>query len=103
FPLHHRPSLVIVFCQFGKYRFKVYLAIARTSIPTRSFQPTLVTAKCTLFARGIKLSIFYMKSSYALVVKIDIPDIVEALQHKMRGVVQNAGTGMVVHFFQEHL
>src|SRR5882672_5421365 len=87
FPLHHGPALVVVSRELAENGFKIYLPVAQRAKPAGALQPVAVAPIHTLPAGGIEFGILDMKHFYAFVVNVDILKIVEALQHKMRGVV----------------
>jgi hypothetical protein len=37
-----------------------------------------------------------------LMVMVDVSQIIEALQHKMTGIVEQTSPRVLIHFFQEH-
>src|SRR5690606_2982712 len=56
-----------------------------------------------LTACRVELGILLMEHADAVLVDVDIVEIVEALQNVVRWVVEHAGAGMVAGALQEHL
>src|SRR5690606_10221727 len=91
-----------IFGEFAEDGFEIHLPIARGTIAACTFQPALVAAKCALLTSFIELSVFYVEGFNPFVIEIDILDIIELLQYKMRGIVKQAGTRVLLYFFEEH-
>ena len=103
FPFHYGPTFVIVLRQFAKNGFKIDLTITRRTITPRTIEPTLITSKSALFSGGIEFSIFYMKRFNTFMLKIDILQVIQLLQYKMRRIVQQTSPLVIIDGFQKHL
>src|SRR5688572_26949997 len=90
-PLHNCPAPVIVGGQLTENGFEIHLPISGGAEPACPVDPALVPAINTLLSCWVKLGILHMKYFDALVVMIDVRQVIEALQYKMRGIVQEAG------------
>src|SRR5205085_6654948 len=89
FPLQHGPALESVLRQLGENPCEVYLPIPRRTKSSGALQPRLKTAVHALFAAGPELRVLHVEDFDSLVIKIDVFQIIELLQHKVAGVKQN--------------
>src|SRR5690606_1046238 len=102
-PFHYRPALEIISRQLAEYRLEIHLAITERAEPSCTLDPARVAAVYPLFARGVELGVLYVERFDTFVVMVDISQVIQALQHEMRRVIQQAGPGVVIHLFQETL
>jgi hypothetical protein len=101
-PFENRPSGEIVLGEFREYRLKIHLPVAQRTKPAGAFGPRLVAAIDTLLARGTKLCVLYMEHLDAGVIKIYELEIVELLQQKMAGVVEQVAARVLPNAIQKH-
>src|SRR5947207_8664838 len=87
FPFQHRPTFVVILRKFAKDRFEIYLAVSQGAKSPSAVDPTLIATVNTLFTGWIEFSIFCMKHFNSLVIVVDIFQVVETLQNKMRRVI----------------
>src|SRR5581483_1202429 len=95
FPLQHGPACKTVLRQFGEDLFEVNLPIPHAAEATRAILPVLVAAIDARSWRGMIFGVFDMKCLDMVLVVVEIADIVQLLQHEMRGIVENMDAGMV--------
>src|ERR1700722_346627 len=103
FPLQHSPAFKIVLGKLPKDQSEPHLTAAKGAKASRAFDPALVAAINALASRRIEFGVFYMEHPDAFVINVDVLQVVEALQHKVGGVIEQAGSGMVTGVLQERL
>ena len=82
---------------------KVYLPIAERSKTPGTVDPILVAAVNAGAAAGVELSVLYMEGADTFVVDVDKGEVVELLQDKVAGVVEDVGPLVVGDGGQEAL
>ena len=87
FPFEHRPGVVVVGGELGEDRAEIDLAVAQRAEAAGAVDPRLVAGIDALAAVRVELGILHVKRLDALVVDVDEGEIVEMLQHEMRGIV----------------
>src|SRR5450755_1374614 len=101
FPFEYGPSSKIVLCKFAKDGFEIHLSVTERTKPAGTVDPALVSAVYSLFSGRIEFRVFHMEHPDSFVIIINIGEVVELLQNKMRGIIEQAGARMVSYFFQE--
>src|SRR5690606_25677432 len=102
-PLDDGPAVEIVGRELREDAVEVDLAVARRAEAARAIDPALVAAVDALSPRRIELGVLDVKHADALVVNVDVLEIVEALQHVVRRVEQHAGPRVPARALVEHL
>src|SRR5881394_2442067 len=103
FPLQHRPAIEIMGCKLGEDTAEIDLSVAQRAEPPCPVHPALETAIYALPPGRIELRILDVKGFYAVVIDVDIIEIVELLQQEVRRIVEQVRPRVVVHPFEEHL
>src|SRR2546429_420546 len=102
-PPEHRPAGVAVLGELREDAAEIDLAVAERAEPAGALEPWLEAAVDALPAGRIELGVFHMERDDALVIPIDEVEIVETLQHEMRGIVIDAAARMIVESVEQHL
>ena len=102
-PLQHRPAAVVITGQLAEDAFEVHLSVAQRTEAPGALQPGLKATVHTLLAAGVELGVFHVKDLDALVVVVDVLEVIELLQNKVAGVVEQTGALVAVHAVQKHL
>src|SRR6266545_4128150 len=87
-PLEHRPAGIVVLRQFREDRLEVHLTVAQGTEPARAIDPRLESAIHALLAGRIELGVLDVKHADPVVIKVDVLEIVELLQHEVAGIIQ---------------
>src|SRR5688500_12456609 len=87
FPLQHRPGFVVVSGELGENSAEIDLAIARRAEAPSPLEPWLKARIDALPSARVEFGILNVKGADALVVHVDELQIIEMLQHEMRGIV----------------
>ncbi len=103
FPFDHGPAVEIVGRHLGKDRPEIHLTIARRTEPSGPVHPALEAAIDALPPGRIELRVLDVEHLDPVFVDVDIVEIIQALQHVMRRIVEHVGARMVLHPLQEHL
>ena len=77
------------------------LAISQRTKPSCPVDPALITTVYTLFTCRVKLRVFYMEHPDPLMIIIDVLQVIEALQYKMRRIIQQTCSCMIIYMFQK--
>src|SRR5580704_5340995 len=88
FPFENSPAFIIIGGQFAENRFEVDLAVTQGAKAARAVEPGLVAAVDSLATGGIEFGILYMEHADAVVIDIDIFEVVEALEYEVRRVIE---------------
>src|SRR5690606_2365318 len=102
-PLDDGPAVEVVGRELREDALEVDLAVARRAEAAGAIDPALVAAVDALPARRIELGVLDVKHADALVIDVDVLEIVEALQDVVRRVEQHAGARMLARALVDHL
>src|SRR5437016_290856 len=102
-PLEHRPAGVVVLRQLREDRLEVHLTVAQGTEPAGAIDPRLEPAIHALAAGRIELGILDVKHADAVVIEIDVLEVVELLQHEVTGIVQQVAALVTAKALEEHL
>src|SRR6266550_3663918 len=102
-PLEHRPARIVVLRQLREDRLEVHLTIAEGTEPAGAIDPRLEPAIHALAAGRIELGILDVKHADAVVIEVDVLEIVELLQHKVTGIVEQVAALVTAEALEEHL
>src|SRR5712672_1979853 len=102
-PLEHRPAGIVVLCELREDRLEVHLTVAQGTEPAGAIDPRLEPAIHALPAGRIELGILDVEHADALVIEIDVLEIVELLQHEVAGIVQQIAALVTAQALEEHL
>src|SRR5262245_117672 len=102
-PLEHCPTGVVVLRELGEDRLEVHLPIAQGPEAAGAIDPRLEPAVHALAARWIELGVLDVKHADAVVIEVDVLEIVELLQYEVTGIVQEVAPFVSVDAFEEHL
>ena len=89
--------------QFRENRTEIHLPVPERAEPSGTLRPWLKARIHPLAAGRIELRILDMKHPDALVVDVDVVQVVELLQHEVARIVENIAALVAVHTLQEHL
>src|SRR6056297_1933250 len=103
FPFYHRPAVEILLRELREHRAEIDMAVAGRAEPPRPVHPGLVAAVDPLPPGRVQLGVLDMKHFYPLVVDVDVVEVIERLQHVVRGVVEHVGPRMPADPLEEHL
>src|SRR5690554_2086020 len=103
FPFQHRPARVIVLRHFGEDAPEINLSIAQRTKAPGAIDPVGIAAIDPLPAIGPELGVLYMEGTDALMIDVDKRQVVQLLQQKVAGIVQDIGARVVAHGFQKTL
>src|SRR5450631_227226 len=103
FPLQHRPAVEVMGRKLGEDTAEINLSIAQRAKPPCPIHPALETTIDALPARGIEFRILHVEGLDALVIDVNIIEIVELLQQEVRRIVEHVRPRVVLHPFEEHL
>src|SRR6266480_5256505 len=103
FPLQHRPAGIIVLGELGEDRLEVHLAVAQRAEPSGAQRPGLEPTVHTLAAGRVELGVLDVEHADALVIEVDILEVVELLQHEMAGIVQEITALVPADAVEKHL
>src|SRR5213593_3486955 len=102
-PLEHRPAGIVVLRQLREDRLEVHLTVAQGTEPAGAIDPRLEPAIHALAAGRIELGILDVKHADAVVIEVDVLEIVELLQHEVTGIVQQVAALVTAQALEEHL
>src|SRR6266478_122562 len=102
FPFEDGPAVEAVLRQFGKDSGEVDLPIAGRAKAASAVDPRLISAVNALAPAGTKFRVFHVKHLDALVVEIDVLQVIELLQNKMTGIEQDVAAGMISSALEKH-
>src|SRR5216117_1366779 len=102
-PLEHRPAGIVVLRQLREDGLEVHLTVAEGTEAAGAVDPRLEPAIHALPAGRIELGILDVKNADAVVIEVDVLEIVELLQHEVTGIVQQVATLVTAHALEEHL
>src|SRR5437867_1808133 len=102
-PLEHCPAGIVVLGQFREDRLEVHLTVARGTEPAGAIDPRLEPAIHALAAGRIELGILDVKHADAVVIEVDVLEIVELLQYEVTGIIQQVAALVTAHALEEHL
>src|SRR5690606_38014562 len=88
-PFHHRPYIAAVLGELGEDGLEIHLAVSWGAVPSGPIAPIVEAPEGTFFPGGVEFGILHMEGLYELVVVVDIGDIVQLLEHKVAGVVED--------------
>src|SRR2546421_881350 len=87
-PLEYRPTGIVELGELREDRLEVHLTVAQGTEPAGAIDPRLEPAIHALAAGRIELGILDVKHADAVVIEVDVLEIVELLQHEVTGIVQ---------------
>src|SRR5258708_31534202 len=102
FPLENRPAVEIILCELGENAVEINLAIAGRTKTSGAIDPGLITTVDALASTGIKLRVFDVKHLDALMIKIEVFQIIELLQNEVAGVEQDIAARVIAHAIEKH-
>src|SRR5213083_2050084 len=102
-PFEHRPAGIVVLRELREDRLEVHLTVAERTEPAGTIDPRLESAIHALPAGRIELGILDVKHADAVMIKIDVLEIVELLQHEVTGIVQQVAAFVTADALEEHL
>src|SRR6266852_6170496 len=102
FPLEDRPAVEAVLSQLRENAGEVHLSIAGRPEPAGAIDPRLISAVHTLTSARVKLRVLDVKHLDALVVEIEVLQIIELLQNKMARIEQDVAAGVVAGTLEKH-
>ena len=102
-PLHHRPAVEVVGGELGEDRAEVHLPVAGGAEAPGPVHPAGVAGIDPLPPGRIELRVLDVEHADPLVVDVDVVEIVEALQHVVRRVVEHVAAHVPVELVEEHL
>src|SRR5213593_3617871 len=102
-PFEHRPAGIVVLGELREDRLEVYLTIAEGTEPAGAIHPRLEPAIHALAAGRIELGILDVKHADAVVIEVDVLEIVELLQHEVTGIIQQVAALVTAQALEEHL
>src|SRR5437867_10629233 len=79
FPFQHRPTVEIIGCKLGEDTAEIDLSVALRAEPPCPVRPALETAINPLTAGRIEFRILHVEGLYALVIDVDVIEIIELL------------------------
>src|SRR3954470_17249861 len=88
-PLQHRPAVEAVLRQLGEDAVEIDLTVAERAEPAGPVDPGLIPAIDALPGRRVEFRVLGVEHADALVVDIDVAQVVELLEHEVAGVVQD--------------
>ena len=102
FPFEDGPTGEIVLRQLGKDGGEIDLAVAERTEAAGAIDPRLIAAVDALAAGGAELSVLDVKHLDALVIEVDVFEVVELLQNEMARVEEDVAARMIFHAVEEH-
>src|ERR1700756_2644014 len=102
FPFEDGPAVKIVLRELRENAGEVDLAVARRAKASCAFHPGLIAAVYALASCGMKLRVFDVKHLDALVIKIQVLEIIELLQNEMAGIEKEVAARMIADAIEEH-
>ena len=102
FPFKHGPAVKIVLRELRENAGEVDLAVARRAKASGAVHPGLIAAVYALASCGMKLRVFDVKHLDALVIKIEVLEIIELLQNEMTGIKKDVAARMIADAIEEH-
>ena len=102
FPFEDGPAGEIVLSQFGEDCGEIDLAVAERAEAAGAIDPRLKAAVDALATGRAELGVLDVKHLDALVVEVDVFEIVELLQDEVARVEKNVAARMIFHAVEEH-
>ena len=102
-PFEDGPAWKTVLCQLGEDCFEVDLAVAEGAESSGAIDPGLEAAINALATCGAELGVLDVKHLYAVVVEVNVLEIVELLDYEVTGIVEEVAARMIVETLEEHL
>jgi len=103
FPLEHRPAVVVVLGELGEDRAEIDVPVAQRAKAPRALDPALEARVDALAPVRVELGVLDVEGVDALVVDVDEVEVVELLQHEVRGVVIDAAARVAADALEQHL
>src|SRR5271170_6684992 len=103
FPFEHRPRRIAILRHLGENAAEIDLPVPQRTEATRALDPGRIAAIDALPPGRIELGVLDVKRPDALVVDVDEGEIVELLQHEMRGIVQDIAALVALRRVEEPL
>src|ERR1700686_740610 len=97
FPFEDGPTVEIVLRELRENAREIYLAIAGRPKRSGAIDPWLIAPGDALPACRIELCVFDVKHFDALVIEVNVLQIIELLQNKMARVEENVAARIIVH------
>ncbi|MNL28786.1 hypothetical protein D3C87_1504460 [compost metagenome] len=88
FPFEHGPALEVVGGHLGEDRREIDLAIADGAEAPCPLDPGLEAAIDTLPTGRVELGVLDVKSLDAILVDVDVVEIIELLQHEVARIIE---------------
>src|SRR5262252_422275 len=102
-PFKHGPAGVVVARHLRKDRGEVDLPVAERTEPAGALEPGLKAAVHALLAGRVELGILHVEDLDAVVVVVDVVQVVQLLQDEVARVVEQAGALVVADAIEKHL
>ena len=102
FPFEDGPSGEIVLSQLGEDCGEIDLAVTKGAEASGAINPGLIATVDALAATGAELSVLDVKHLDALVIQIDVLEVIELLQHEVTRVEKNVAARMILHAVEKH-
>src|SRR6266446_2923589 len=102
FPFEDGPAVEAVLRQFGKDSSEVHLPIAGRAKTPGAIDPWLISAVNALAPAGTKFRVFHVKHLDALVVEIEVLQVIELLENKVTGIEEDVAAGMIACALEKH-
>ncbi len=100
FPFQHRPGREPVLGQFREDGAEIDPAVAERAEASGAFDPRRIAGVDALFAGRVELGVLDVEDLHPLVIDVEV---VELLQHEMRGIVEDVAALVVACRFEEAL
>src|SRR6185312_3852412 len=99
----HGPAREVILRELGEDRSEIHLTVAERAEASGAIGPGLIAAIDPLASGRIELGILDVKHADALVVEVNVFEIVELLQHEVAGVEEDVAALMPPDALKEHL
>ena len=97
-----QPSIAVL-AELGEDRGEIDLPVAERTEAAGAVHPALVAAIDALPAGRIELGVLDVEHPDALVIDVDVVEIIELLQDEVARIVEQVGARVVLHPIEEHL
>src|SRR5690606_33907527 len=102
-PLNDSPTVEVVCGELRKHSAEIHLTVARRAEASCAVYPWLVARINALAAGRVELRVLDVEHADTLGINVDIVEIVEALQHIVRRVIEHVCARVISHPLEEHL
>ena len=102
-PLEHSPAFEIVLRELGEDADEIHMTVSERAETARAVDPALIPAVDSLPSRRIELGILDVEHLDAIVIDVDVIEVIQRLQYVVAGVEQHVAARVIADALEKHL